>query len=613
LEVPVLLLGFNRPDLMAEVVASLRQARPKRLYVAVDGPRSNRPGEDALCSEVARIATTPEWPCTVETRISTTNQGCRRAVSSAISWFFENVEEGIILEDDCVPSPDFFRFCADMLSFHRGDERVMAICGSQYIDGMNLPSDSYYFSYFADLWGWATWRRAWRKYDSDMQGWPAFKAFGGIEAITRGRLACAKAFHHAFDLTFHERIDSWGYPWIFSVMAQGALACYPTRNLISNLGFRGDATHTIASGDLPAMANRLLQEMAFPLKHPPFVARCSKLDEVIEEVRLMVVDEITSNVRGEATQFQWPAEFVASGFHGVEPYQGGALRWTDGCGRLSFDPNYFGMPQKVRISLWDVQKPNGNVLEVKINGKQEFSGSVAGEWSAEFSIPSLEPVTIDLMSNVYEDPNGGRKLGIAIRAVEIVDAIAVPNAAELSTLRESNARLAVQLAEAIAAPNSAELSTLRESNARLAGQLAEAVAARDAAELSTLHESNARLAGQLAEVVAAREALLRSASWRLTAPLRNFYITIPRWLRRTLKAPRRRAQRRAALAAAAQQVARPTSAEPTPLVPEEAPAFDYSWYLATYPDVAAAGVDPYEHYKVYEKAAIRQPLQRKRH
>ena len=421
-EVPILLLGFNRPDLTSKVIARLRQVRPKRLFVAVDGPRSNRPGEEALCVEVARIATTPDWPCTIETRISTTNQGCRRAVSSAINWFFENVDEGIILEDDCVPSDDFFRFCSEMLSVYRSDERVMSICGSQYVDGINLTPHSCYFSYFADLWGWATWRRAWVKYDSDMQGWPAFKALGGIEAVTRGRLASARAFHNAFDQTFHERIDSWGYRWIFSVMAQSGLACYPTRNLITNVGFRSDATHTISigDGDLPPMANRILQEIDFPIKPPPFVARSSKFDEMIETVRLMVVDDATSNARAETTPLQWPAEFIASGFYDVEPYDGGFLRWTDGRGRVSFVPDYSEVAQKVKISLWNVQKPNGNSLEIRINEELKFSGSVAGEWFAEFSIPSdSKLVTIDLLSDVYEEQHGWRKLGVPIRAIEM--------------------------------------------------------------------------------------------------------------------------------------------------------------------------------------------------
>ena len=269
-EIPVLLLGFNRPDLTFKVVTALRYVRPTRLFVAIDGPRHSRLGEDVLCAEVVRIATCVDWPCSLKSLVSASNQGCRNAVSAAITWFFNQVDEGIILEDDCLPSVDFFRFCSEMLRKHRNDQRVMAICGSNYIDKLSLPPDSYYFSYYADLWGWATWRRAWQKYNSEMTRWPAFKALGGIEALSGGRRGCEDYWHRSFDRTFHQRIDSWGYRWILTVMTEGGVACYPTRNLVSEsrLAARWHAYHTGQRG--PALGKSPSPADVFPNPGPAF-------------------------------------------------------------------------------------------------------------------------------------------------------------------------------------------------------------------------------------------------------------------------------------------------------------------------------------------------------
>src|SRR5271169_304080 len=146
---------------------AIRRAQPPRLYVAADGPR-DRPGEPRRCEEVRRIATAVDWPCDVKTLFRDQNLGLRRAVASAIDWFFESEEEGIVLEDDCLPSLDFFRFCTELLERYRTDTRVMAICGSSYVNPGSNHTASYYFSYYADVWGWATWRRAWQLYDRDL-------------------------------------------------------------------------------------------------------------------------------------------------------------------------------------------------------------------------------------------------------------------------------------------------------------------------------------------------------------------------------------------------------------------------------------------------------------
>jgi hypothetical protein len=215
------------------------------------------------------------------------NLGCRRAVSSAIDWFFEHEEEGIILEDDCVPSADFFRFCSELLPRFRSDKRVMAICGSCYTKSTFDMPESYYFSYFADVWGWATWRRAWRLYDRDLSRWPEFKQAGRLRAAFKGDHWREKWWSSYFDQTAASKIDTWDYPWIYTVIEQDGLACYPTRNLVSNLGWHVDAhlTKVEAGSDPGPLACRPHQPYYFPLRHPHEIVRCERVERELEKLR----------------------------------------------------------------------------------------------------------------------------------------------------------------------------------------------------------------------------------------------------------------------------------------------------------------------------------------
>ena len=174
LTTPVLFLVFNRPDTTEKVFEAIRQAKPQKLFVAADGPRGNRLGEKEKCEQVRKIATTVDWDCEVKTLFREKNLGCKFAVSSAIDWFFKNVEEGIVLEDDCLPSQSFFWFCQELLERYRNDERVMLIGGNNR--GVDfLKNHSYFFSKYVQIWGWATWRRSWEKYDSKIRKWKLVK------------------------------------------------------------------------------------------------------------------------------------------------------------------------------------------------------------------------------------------------------------------------------------------------------------------------------------------------------------------------------------------------------------------------------------------------------
>jgi len=171
---PVLFLIFNRPNTTQKVFNAIRQAKPKQLFVAADGPRKGKEGEKEKYEQAREIIEQVDWNCEVRTLFREKNLGCKIAASSAIDWFFENVDEGIILEDDCLPSQSFFRFCQELLEYYRDDTRIMMISGNNFQFGKVRGEGSYYFSKYAHVWGWATWRRAWKHYDVNMKNFEDF-------------------------------------------------------------------------------------------------------------------------------------------------------------------------------------------------------------------------------------------------------------------------------------------------------------------------------------------------------------------------------------------------------------------------------------------------------
>ncbi len=270
-DVPVLLLIYNRPDTVAKVMDALRQIKPKHLYVAADGPRATRPDE-RLKTEAARgIATAIDWPCEVKTLFREENMGCRRAVSGAIDWFFEEVEEGIILEDDCVPDPSYFRFAQELLARYREDKRVMVIAAKHFQGASHQPPYSYFFSRYNHCWGWASWRRAWHLYDREMSLWPALRDTDWLLGVGNGSRQFQQYWAQIFDRAYEEKVDSWAYRWTFSCWAQNGLSIQPARNLVTNIGFGVDASHTNGNSNLERYS--IWESMDFPLAHPPCMVR----------------------------------------------------------------------------------------------------------------------------------------------------------------------------------------------------------------------------------------------------------------------------------------------------------------------------------------------------
>lgn len=282
LQTPVALLIFNRPDTTERVFNAIAQAKPPKLLVVADGPRDSRPGEAEKCQETRAIIERVDWPCEVVTHYSEVNMGCKLRVSSGINWIFEQAEEAIILEDDCLPDPTFFRYCEEMLERYRHNERVGMVSGGNLQFGQKRGQSSYYFSKYTHIWGWASWRRAWKHYDRDLTLWPKFRDAGLLEHCfeTEGERSY---WRNSFQWVYEGSLDTWDVSWTFTALTHGLLQVVPNVNLISNIGFGPNATHTHVVG---VHANLPTEPLQFPLTHPTFVLPDLDADQYIADDQL---------------------------------------------------------------------------------------------------------------------------------------------------------------------------------------------------------------------------------------------------------------------------------------------------------------------------------------
>lgn len=266
LKTAVLLIAFNRPDNAQRVFNEIRKAKPARFFMAVDGPRENRPEEKSLCKTVRDIVKQVDWECEVKTLFQEENLGCGVGPSRAITWFFENVEEGIILEDDCVPHQSFFQFCQEMLEKYRDEEKVMVVSGDNFQSGKTRGNASYYFSIYPHIWGWATWRRAWKHFDFTVSSIPKSEIEAQIKSILKDKDAQNYWLEIFQKVHGGHRKDIWDYQWLCATWIHQGLTIIPNVNLVSNIGFGPDATHTNTPD--PAITNIQTEEIHFPLLHP---------------------------------------------------------------------------------------------------------------------------------------------------------------------------------------------------------------------------------------------------------------------------------------------------------------------------------------------------------
>ncbi len=277
MDTPILFLIFNRPDLTKVVFDRIKQIKPRQLFVAADGARHIVNGEKDKCAAAREVVMQHiDWPCEVRTLFRTENLGCKNAVSSAINWFFEHVEDGIILEDDCLPDLTFFNFCSILLAHYRDDPRVMHIGGNNFVSDIYEVSDSYYFSKLNHIWGWATWRSAWQQYDVELQAYSDIvvrRTFPGLRTVQ-------DYWIDKFKKVKNREIDTWDYQWTYTLWKNNALAIVPKSNLVINLGFRKDATHTT---EVSTFIKNMGTTPIVEVKHPKKIKLLKKADSLVSE------------------------------------------------------------------------------------------------------------------------------------------------------------------------------------------------------------------------------------------------------------------------------------------------------------------------------------------
>ncbi|HIK10508.1 MAG TPA: class I SAM-dependent methyltransferase [Oscillatoriaceae cyanobacterium M33_DOE_052] len=278
---PVVLIIFKRPDTTEKLLNVIRQVQPPKLLVIADGPRPEKRGEAEKCAATRAIVHQVDWNCEIITNYSDINLGCRERIATGITWAFNLVEEAIILEDDCVPHPTFFRFCEELLERYRHDNRIISISGNNFQFGRQRTEYSYYFSRYIHNWGWASWRRAWQHYDDRMSLWPEINQGNWLKDLLINETA-VKYWTKIFNDNHNEFIkDSWAYRFVFAAWLQNGINILPNVNLVSNIGFRPDAVHT--RDETHKSANIPVKEMEFPLKHPQFILSDREADEYTEK------------------------------------------------------------------------------------------------------------------------------------------------------------------------------------------------------------------------------------------------------------------------------------------------------------------------------------------
>ncbi len=282
LNTPIAFIIFNRPQTTQQVFEVIRQAQPPKLFVIADGARSEKPGEAEKCTATKAIINRVDWDCEVLTNYSAVNLGGRKRIYSGLNWVFDHVEEAIILEDDCLPHPTFFRFCEELLKRYRDDEQVMFISGNNFQFGRQRTEYSYYFSRYTHNWGWASWRRAWQHYDDHMSQWPEAKKNKWLNHFL-GNENAAQYWENIFEAAYREVMKhGWDYRFLFACWIHHGFSILPHTNLVSNIGFGADATHTKDAGS--SLANMSVEAMQFPLKHPTEIRYQTQADLFTESI-----------------------------------------------------------------------------------------------------------------------------------------------------------------------------------------------------------------------------------------------------------------------------------------------------------------------------------------
>ncbi|MDC3203587.1 nucleotide-diphospho-sugar transferase [Prochlorococcus sp. AH-716-B04] len=273
--VPILITCWSRPEKVFKLIESIRPLAPKKIYVSCDGPNPEIIGNNAKVAQTRKIIKNNiNWDCQLKTLFGERNIGCRYGMTRAINWFFENEMEGIILEDDCIPSKDFFIFCSSLLDKYRNNKKIWTISGNNFQDGNLRGNGSYYLSRYFHCWGWATWSDRWKNYDSDLNYWiknDKYILLKNIFNIKKEQIYWLKILNN---LIFYEKPDSWAYRWALTCFANNGLSLIPNKNLVNNIGFDYEATNT-SKGYI----NTKIENGILPIVHPTELNRDINADE----------------------------------------------------------------------------------------------------------------------------------------------------------------------------------------------------------------------------------------------------------------------------------------------------------------------------------------------
>lgn len=280
MNIPVVLIIFNRPALTAQTLSRIAQAKPKTLFVIADGPRLDHPQDQEKCTFSRAAIEKINWDCEIIRIYSESNMGCRPRIVSGLNFVFEQCEWAIIVEDDCILEPSFFRYSEELLKLYQDQRKVMSICAISPPDAQYLfGSASYAFSRYFHPWGWATWRRAWQLFDANISRWGELRGQNWLLKKMGNNKRAASDWKSTFDRVYYGiELQSWDYQFFFACLLYGGLIAHPRTNLISNIGFGPDATHT-KKPDHPNAA-WATSPLIFPLQHPTKVQASLQLDEL---------------------------------------------------------------------------------------------------------------------------------------------------------------------------------------------------------------------------------------------------------------------------------------------------------------------------------------------
>ena len=279
---PISLHVFNRPETTKKLFNEIKRIRPQKLFITADGPRDGMPNDLNKCKKVREIFNEIDWDCELLTNFSEINKGAFKSTSDGISWVFKYVDRAIILEDDCIPHVSFFTFCQELLDYYENDTRIALISGNNF-QLNNNTQDSYYFSRYTHIWGWATWKRTWDQVDFSMKDWPEYKRINGLKSSFSQK----KAIKYWAEEIFQEMYDKkrkphWDFLLSLSSYMNNTLTVLPNINLVSNIGFGPDANITTTKTKFHSLEAKT---MIFPLQHPKFISRFVAADEFTEKTK----------------------------------------------------------------------------------------------------------------------------------------------------------------------------------------------------------------------------------------------------------------------------------------------------------------------------------------